>query len=352
MKKIYPVLLLALCTAYAKQACSQCVSCTITISGNDNASHVVPAGVNLCITESGTATGYISVTGGSLCNDGNILTSNVLISGGGSFTNNGNADVDSLLITGANTEFYNNGIVINERLAVTDGAQSINWGTITADYLGDSIGTFRNDGNMYVYYDFGNGYSSNFSNNGFLRVDRDFYNSFSSVFATECMIAVARDWYNSATVYGASFSQCGGFNVAGLTLNSGTIGDAVNPIDICDAGHPVNGVDANTGIITASTSYCVCTHVCAAVGIEELQDKNDFIVSPNPSAGLFTIQALHGANKAEIYNTLGTLVFSETMDFRSLYSGKQIDASGFLPGLYFIRVSSDAGSRTKKIIIE
>jgi UDP-N-acetylmuramyl pentapeptide synthase len=49
--------------------------------------------------------------------------------------------------------------------------------------------------------------------------------------------------------------------------------------------------------------------------------------------------------KVEVYNALGQLVFQST-----LAASKEIDCSNFTNGFYFVKVTSNGKSSTKKII--
>jgi hypothetical protein len=94
---------------------------------------IISAGQTLCISPTGTVTGLITVTtGGSVCNEGNINSSNFWVAGGtlrnygnitvgnllvssaGTFTNYSVTDADSLLVTDASSNYINNGTQINK----------------------------------------------------------------------------------------------------------------------------------------------------------------------------------------------------------------------------------------------
>jgi Ni,Fe-hydrogenase III large subunit len=72
-------------------------------------------------------------------------------------------------------------------------------------------------------------------------------------------------------------------------------------------------------------------------------------VYPNPSKGIFTIEAknkANGAMQAEVFNHLGERVYSAMLN----ESGR-IDLSDKPEGVYFVQVKSAAGVLTKKIIV-
>ncbi len=81
-------------------------------------------------------------------------------------------------------------------------------------------------------------------------------------------------------------------------------------------------------------------------------DLNTIIISPNPNNGLMTItaNALNQITTAEIYSINGQLVnvISNSLEQNEL----KIDLRSTInPGMYFIKIKSDIGTITKKIII-
>lgn len=74
----------------------------------------------------------------------------------------------------------------------------------------------------------------------------------------------------------------------------------------------------------------------------------EFTVYPNPVMNRLTL--MYGSEvsseaKVEVYNALGQLVFQST-----LAASKEIDCSNFTNGFYFVKVTSNGKSTTKKII--
>jgi hypothetical protein len=78
---------------------------------------------------------------------------------------------------------------------------------------------------------------------------------------------------------------------------------------------------------------------------ESFDDDNDGIsIYPNPSSGKFTVEA---KGILTVHNTLGEKIYSEKL----VADKTEIDLSGNAKGIYFIRVDSETGSVTKKIIV-
>jgi hypothetical protein len=375
MKKNYSGFLFILPLAFGLQMNAQCTSCTTTISGADAANHIVNSGTTLCIAPGGTASGLITIaSGGTLCNQGTVNSSNVwvaggtfnnygtinseniLVSGQGVFNNNGTAAIDSLLITNIYSTLTNNGTITGMRLGNSDYSSIINNGSITEDFVGDSAANFTNNaaGNLVVNYDFGNGYNSGFYNYGYMKITRDFYNSTSSTFETSCMITVSRDWYNSATISVPSIISCAGFNIASGSYNSGTIGSASTHVDLCDAGHPTWGIDGPGGTIASTTTYCSCTNNCIITGISEPVQGNSVISSVYPNPATNNIYLVVNSTEAEkvsveVYDMLGKrqLLFSIKTILGE--NKKEIEISSLAEGSYILKVTDSKGSQSNKM---
>ena len=82
-----------------------------------------------------------------------------------------------------------------------------------------------------------------------------------------------------------------------------------------------------------------------SIGFAQLQDKNlsnqeenmEYLsVYPNPVSN----------GKLEIYNVLGKKIVSETL------SGKELNISKIKPGIYIIKITENAISATRKLIVK
>ena len=86
--------------------------------------------------------------------------------------------------------------------------------------------------------------------------------------------------------------------------------------------------------------------------VEELMNKMEFHVFPNPSASKFTVAIGNetGLYKVSIFDPLGQLVFTSHSLFHN--GKKEIDISNFKTGLYFIKAEGTSGSYVNKIIVK
>lgn len=83
------------------------------------------------------------------------------------------------------------------------------------------------------------------------------------------------------------------------------------------------------------------------VGVEDVSENLDVSVYPNPTSGLLEISWADKETRIEIYTTVGTKVFSN-----SVFDAKHvIDISSQTPGIYFLKITSEDGkSSVRKII--
>jgi hypothetical protein len=388
-----------------------CVASTGTMTGLIT----VSAGGTLC-NQGKIQSTNLWVAGGTLKNYGTIDTYSVLVSAAGTFTNYANAYIDSLLIINPNSSYVNNGTQVSTAFATADNATSLNANSITTYDMWDSIGvvtnngfitinhnfgnaygssftnnstiavsysmanmyssTTNNNGNITVNSDFSNSYNSNFTNNGnltfnqdfgnyetavflnnnYMKVTRDYYNATSSNFTTKCMIDVNRDWYNSANVYGPTTS-CGGFNVTGITLNSGTIGSGSTHIDICDAGHPTFGIDGPGGSINGTTTFCTCNNNCSmvSVGIKEAVKMSNVMINtiyPNPAKDILTIKLNNPDAEnlmIEVRDMMGRTIFTKSIKVSIGENETEINVSNLAQGTYILNITDSHQLQSKQL---
>lgn len=98
------------------------------------------------------------------------------------------------------------------------------------------------------------------------------------------------------------------------------------------------------------TSDAASLTVTTSSGIDDKQiSTRSFTVSPNPSAGIFSITCDAMVSKIEIMNILGETVYVAINTNGSASFNPTVNLSGHANGMYFVRVSSEANSITKKI---
>lgn len=86
-----------------------------------------------------------------------------------------------------------------------------------------------------------------------------------------------------------------------------------------------------------------------SIGVEE--NDVDFTLYPNPTSESFTIQTTSEANSTvEIINTLGQSV--KTINDVNLSGALSVDVSALQAGVYFVNVTSEAGTTARRLVIE
>ena len=84
------------------------------------------------------------------------------------------------------------------------------------------------------------------------------------------------------------------------------------------------------------------------VGINELENENEFSLYPNPNNGIFTINSKEVLHKIEVTDIAGQTLFSESTSEKT----HQLQLQNFSQGIYFIKVHYPNGlSVTRKVII-
>ena len=88
--------------------------------------------------------------------------------------------------------------------------------------------------------------------------------------------------------------------------------------------------------------------VTPALSIPEFEDVSKFKITPNPVTTKFELELPSGIIEAniEIYNVLGKRVYSEIVSTDTSYH----DISTWNSGIYLLRVNTDFGSATKRLI--
>jgi len=142
----------------------------------------------------------------------------------------------------------------------------------------------------------------------------------------------------------ATLTASGATNYAWLPGTQTTSVIAVTPT--ITTTYTVNGTTAvcsNSKIITLTVSACT--------GIDHITSDNNLFIYPNPSKGLFTISNTIDTDKLEvtIVNTLGQTVMMEAAKNTNQLS---FDLSKMSKGIYYAKVTTDAGTKLFKLILE
>lgn len=83
---------------------------------------------------------------------------------------------------------------------------------------------------------------------------------------------------------------------------------------------------------------------CAFVGIGEHSANGQVNVYPNPSNGVFNVNATQNIQHIEVYNTLGEVVIVEEYTAGEQQNNKRIDLSGMPGGIYMVQVQLSNGT--------
>ncbi len=110
--------------------------------------------------------------------------------------------------------------------------------------------------------------------------------------------------------------------------------------------------------VIVTVSGCSSTASAAVnvinAGIDQSNNNYFFSVYPNPNEGNFNVSfnvASKATYKLELRNTLGQLVYNETLtDFSGSYS-KQMDVSQFGKGIYLISLTNSNNATIKKVVV-
>lgn len=88
----------------------------------------------------------------------------------------------------------------------------------------------------------------------------------------------------------------------------------------------------------------------AAVGIEELEKNNSFVIYPNPSNGMLNVElrVLNGNEKIQITNSLGEILLNESIYIQH----SKFNIQNFSSGIYFVTIETSKGTNITKLIKE
>lgn len=87
----------------------------------------------------------------------------------------------------------------------------------------------------------------------------------------------------------------------------------------------------------------------ALLGVAEIEDAS-FGVFPNPANDIVTITTNETLKSVELFDINGRMV--KSVDFKSNAVNNQVNVSDLSSGIYMMKIASDKGTVTKKLIIE
>ena len=111
-----------------------------------------------------------------------------------------------------------------------------------------------------------------------------------------------------------------------------------------------NGVvvcETSTYTFTATDSRTLTANLINTEGVGELAG-NKVTLYPNPVNDKLTVEAAESIDKVEIYNLVGTLVYSQ----RNCASKVEITTADLQSGIYFIRLTTKNASETRRFVKE
>jgi hypothetical protein len=92
---------------------------------------------------------------------------------------------------------------------------------------------------------------------------------------------------------------------------------------------------------------------CAPTGLEDLSVSENFVVSPNPNQGNFSLifeSSVQQTKLVEVVNTMGEMVYSNPV--ASNTTRMDINLSQLAKGLYFVYVIGESGRKVQKLMIK
>jgi hypothetical protein len=112
--------------------------------------------------------------------------------------------------------------------------------------------------------------------------------------------------------------------------------------------HAYSETPASWGL---NVAHLILPVVCTATGVDENSELATLAIYPNPTRGELNIliaeQKSRGDINFKVMNTVGSVVYSETMNSNS--AGKyQLQLSALSQGFYFLEISSSEGRRIQK----
>jgi murein DD-endopeptidase MepM/ murein hydrolase activator NlpD len=87
---------------------------------------------------------------------------------------------------------------------------------------------------------------------------------------------------------------------------------------------------------------------CLSAGVNELNNSEQIQISPNPGNGEFIISGLLLGTKIEVFNLLGSLIYSSDSESEN----EKINLVSFSKGIYFVKFTLGGKTYTKKILKE
>lgn len=140
--------------------------------------------------------------------------------------------------------------------------------------------------------------------------------------------------------------------VTGETISANLAGATYQWLDCDNSNAPISGETGQSFTPTITGNYAVeitqnnctlisaCTNI-ALVGLDDVT-SNNFVITPNPNNGLFSITSNNTIEKVEVYSIVGALVYSND---KNTSSSINIDLQNENKGVYFIKIDGVAAGK-------
>jgi hypothetical protein len=160
-------------------------------------------------------------------------------------------------------------------------------------------------------------------------------------------------WYNSSAQCPATVTITGAYTTAYTGSNSWIASSGVTTIPTganvtLDANPTTNGyvlLDAGFETQTNSTFLAIVQTPCSLLGNEQFA-ANRFMLYPNPTTGVLNIEAKSTMNQIELFDTNGRTILKNTLDSQT----SSLNMENLATGMYLIKVTTNDGSSTQKIV--
>lgn len=197
-----------------------------------------------------------------------------------------------------------------------------------------------NEGTLYLIGDLDIDWL--FDSPGIIEVHGNFFNDDDVNIGGGGLIRVNGNFMNDGIITGG-----GAICVSGITVNAG---DLVGTLDFCDETPTVSVppfIDTNTGTVDQGIVYCASEKCTVGIGDEAFAGV---VLAPNPVNDRIVISGIPGfASSMVLLNAMGQQL---EVPVRGLGSQRSMDLSSAPSGAYLLRMCTDHGCRTFRVVKE
>ena len=145
-----------------------------------------------------------------------------------------------------------------------------------------------------------------------------------------------------------SYSLTGGSPSGGIYSGAGVSAGNFNPSVAGSGLHNIIYTYTDANSCTSSDTMQIYVDLCT--GVQTFLNSESISISPNPTSGVFTIQSSEHISSIEITNLLGEILCQSQYSIpNTQYS---LDLSKRQRGIYFVKVFSEKGIVTKKLVLQ